>query len=40
MAKMFSGEYPIVMEEDGYVYLDKDPEIFSKVITYLRNPEK
>ena len=36
LAAMFSGRHK-VHERDGAVFIDRDPEVFSLLISYLRN---
>jgi hypothetical protein len=38
LKKMFSGEFKVEKMEDGSVFLDIPPEVFSFIISFLRNP--
>lgn len=37
LAVMFSGRHKLYRTSDGAVFIDRDAEVFSLVITYLRN---
>eukprot|EP01126_Amoeba_proteus_P003905 TRINITY_DN11316_c0_g1_i8.p1 TRINITY_DN11316_c0_g1~~TRINITY_DN11316_c0_g1_i8.p1 ORF type:complete len:499 (-),score=83.56 TRINITY_DN11316_c0_g1_i8:502-1998(-) len=36
---MFSGRYPVTKDENGSVYIDRDPTLFPYVLNYLRDKE-
>ena len=36
LAAMFSGRHLLNAQEDGTVFLDRDPELFSNVLQFLR----
>ncbi len=39
LAAMFSGRFRVDKEEDGTVFIDRDPELFRRVLAYLRDGE-
>ncbi len=34
---MFSGKIPVRVDEDGYVFIDRDGKYFSNILNFLRN---
>ena len=39
LAALFSGRFMVDKEEDGTIFIDRDPELFRKVLAYLRDEE-
>ena len=37
IAKLFSGSYELAKDENGKYFLDRDPEVFQYILSYLRN---
>jgi hypothetical protein len=38
LAAMFSGRHPIVKDDEGYAFIDRDGELFKILLAFLRNP--
>ncbi len=39
LAALFSGRFRVDKEEDGTIFIDRDPELFRRVLAYLRDGE-
>jgi len=37
LTAMFSGNFPLIPEEDGSYFIDRDGEVFKYVLSYLRD---
>jgi len=39
MSFLFSGRFMVDKQDDGYAFVDRDPELFRRVLAYLRDGE-
>eukprot|EP01120_Amphizonella_sp_Union-15-10_P002859 TRINITY_DN13150_c0_g1_i2.p1 TRINITY_DN13150_c0_g1~~TRINITY_DN13150_c0_g1_i2.p1 ORF type:complete len:215 (-),score=50.79 TRINITY_DN13150_c0_g1_i2:71-634(-) len=39
LSTMFSGKYDLVLDDDDYVFIDRDPKAFGHVLNFLRDGE-
>jgi len=37
LSTMFSGKIPVMVDRDGYVFIDRDGKFFGKILNFLRN---